>query len=1059
MIFRYLNKDLESYSKDKNKILSDLPKFQKLMEDIIENLLLEENEEKNFLEFCELKMIEEIIEITQFQENSINLIIIKIFLILIPSLKNNKIMFYLFSNNYMNQIISNISYNKEDNDIDYLSFYINLLKTLVNKLDISSFALFFNSSHNKFPLLDEIIIFLTFDKDDMIKNTSRNIFLSLLKMNHIPFIEYICDLPTITLFLLFAQHLKEQIKYFCDKESNNLNKININNYTYKINEIEERKEIIRDDICFIQDILSLNIPKINYLLINSIFYIPVSYLFNNILTRQNASISFYILELFLEIKNEAIKNIIIFILYCSHIQIKIIEIVANEVTKDIMRLLKLNKYVFHSNMCNIKSKIDFNPKLLVFDDYIILNYSKKFLKSLRYVRDSDNTYKELKDISSILNCNENDENDINIAIKLLNKKVDRINFVIKQIENYHGFISKATGVNCGASNSSANECFLQIIYNNLLAYKDNNILQNIYLQENTFKNECMYYIYDFHLSQYISTVNELFLINQIINDNSISEKLKLNLNLIKNSSEGEKNENDNNIFININSIDDISDAPKIEKSDSISGENEENFDTPPAADAFEVKNNNKINLIDKNIINFSVIQYKNKEAFKNLFGEDNYIQNNYMNYSSSSILSLPSPVNNNINISKFNNNINLIVENKILNYSDMNFDNKFFDKILLNYKSNNELEIANNLVNLLIDGKKILNKLLYKLSIDIIEDLLLNSINFWPIKRKYQTRINEHYKQVLQMINDFFEKNSLDDQLYSNNYFYALFEECFIFNTKNIEKDIKEEIFKKPILLIGQPKEEEGYEQYTSQLNLLKIPDEKYQIIKCLFQKFLSLYDLKYIINNFNDIEIKKLLKYQKFPLYFFDLSEFKIDSKINLTKLQLQLESHNIKLKMENEEYFSDGLMIFYKNYVFFCIPFIENKDNKDIKDKKDDNNNQNNKFETIKGDDNNNNINDDLYIIKQRAILRNIEIIYNSKEDNNKKNNNNKEQEDKERMIILNLDNKYKIKLLFEDIYQTAKYLEIIKHSKKKAIEMEYNSLKIYINKLLKDYSTINN
>ena len=115
---------------------------------------------------------------------------------------------------------------------------------------------------------------------------------------------------------------------------------------------------------------------------------------------------------------------------------------------------------------------------------------------------------------------------------------------------------------------------------------------------------------------------------------------------------------------------------------------------------------------------------------------------------------------------------------------------------------------------------------------------------------------------------------------------------------------------------------------------------------------------------------------------------------------------------------------------------------------------------METIKGDDNNNNINDDLYIIKQRAILRNIEIIYNSKEDNNnKKNNNNKEQEDKERMIILNLDNKYKIKLLFEDIYQTAKYLEIIKHSKKKAIEMEYNSLKIYINKLLKDYSTINN
>ncbi len=66
---------------------------QKLMEDIIEFLLSNQSEDENFSEFFKNKMIEKIIAISQFKEASINLIIIKNFAILIPSLKNNKIMF------------------------------------------------------------------------------------------------------------------------------------------------------------------------------------------------------------------------------------------------------------------------------------------------------------------------------------------------------------------------------------------------------------------------------------------------------------------------------------------------------------------------------------------------------------------------------------------------------------------------------------------------------------------------------------------------------------------------------------------------------------------------------------------------------------------------------------------------------------------------------------------------------------------------------------------------------------------------------------------------------
>ena len=73
-----------------------MPKFQKLLENIVESLLSKENEEENFLVFCENKMMERIIDITNFKEKKINLIIIKNFAILIPNLKSDKIVYYLF---------------------------------------------------------------------------------------------------------------------------------------------------------------------------------------------------------------------------------------------------------------------------------------------------------------------------------------------------------------------------------------------------------------------------------------------------------------------------------------------------------------------------------------------------------------------------------------------------------------------------------------------------------------------------------------------------------------------------------------------------------------------------------------------------------------------------------------------------------------------------------------------------------------------------------------------------------------------------------------------------
>ena len=923
--------------------------------------------------FCENNIIERIIDVTNYKEKKINLIVIKCFSLLIPNIKNQKISYYLFSKNYMNQIICNISYNNTDDDIDYLSFYINFLKTLANKIDLDSFHLFFNRNYHRFPLLDEIIVFLTYDKDIMVKNTSRNIFLTLLKLNYKPFIEYICDLPSITLFLLFSENLKNQFIYFCKIKENmknnntiimsNNNKGDIKNNNL-FNELEEQKEVLEDDISFIQDILSINIPKINYLLTNVIFYIFLKYLFNNILLRQNAEISFYVITLFLNIiKSQAIKNIIIFILYYSKIQINIIEIVANEEILDVYRLLDLNKCVFKS---------DFKDKL-IFDDYIILNYSSRFLYSLKHIKETDNIYPELIDISRKLN-NINDienesENEIKTAIKLLNKNIKRINLVLKQIEEYHNFVSKATGINIGVSINSASHSFLQIIYNNFS--------ENLCMQENIFKNECIYYLNNFHLSQYLCTVNEIFLLSLIIKDNDISRCLKFNINLMNEISFAK---DDDVIISNIDNI-----------------HINQNFDTPPPA-SFQF---NSIN-------NYSKIYENKNKIYKNLFGIETNDKNNDIYLTS--FLSLPNIINNRTDISSNDDSINLIVNNKIISYKEMDLNNRFFDEILSDNKSSNELSIMDKLINLLIDEKKTLNKIIYKLCIDIIYDLLKNGNNICQINEDKKTKIDERYKQILQIINDLLEKSTLEEQIENDKYFYEFFQDCFILNAMEISF-IKKNYLNTMVYIIN----EENLKEYNDNigLDLMRIPNEKYQMLKCLFQKFISLYDLKI------KLEYKEnqnfALKYQKFPLNFFDISEYNNEFDEN-SRNKLNTESYKLKYKTEKDLSFKNGLLLFYKNVLLIF---------------------------TNKNDNENNIINiNDTYVIDQVIPLRKIKS---------------EEKEfDKSKYLILNIMNNLnmiKIILSLENNTDLNKINNIILNETKKSIDMEYSSLKSYFKKILED------
>jgi protein CLEC16A len=108
---------------------------------------------------------------------NISLQIIKSFSVLIINTSNTTTLYYLFSNNFINQIISN-DYEKYDDE--FLSYYVNFLKSLSLKLDTNTIQFFFRPQHNSFPLI-QAALKLYNHSDNMIKNTVRNIVLTLLK--------------------------------------------------------------------------------------------------------------------------------------------------------------------------------------------------------------------------------------------------------------------------------------------------------------------------------------------------------------------------------------------------------------------------------------------------------------------------------------------------------------------------------------------------------------------------------------------------------------------------------------------------------------------------------------------------------------------------------------------------------------------------------------------------------------------------------------------------------------------------------------------------------------
>ena len=715
-----------------NKNISEFEnQLDSIFESLSDILLVDKKDsyQKNIEEinyFCEKKVIKNIIILSNYKQKEINLKIIKYISIFISNspVNNDKNKFnffnYICENKYLNKLIINLNYNFDEKDEDYLSYYINFLKVIANKINRENIKFIFNIQCNIFPLLDQILLLLNND-DIMIRNSARNIFLSFIKLNYSPLIEYLCDIPRIAIFIILMRRIKSNILLMINLKNSDKN--------IYIEKTKEFKEKIIEDLLFMQDILSINIYIINYIIINCFFSIILSNLFMKIVSFSNkknnldikteiSKIMNVLRIIFKNIKNENIKNILCFLVFSKNIYSKINEYLTNKNFQEnknskIENAKLLNLIYFNFNYCYSKMK---------FDEFVISNYSKSFLKSFRYIikysgLNENSIYIEIKEISNLLQLKD-EKDDIQLCIGFLNDKLVNYNnnFIIRMY-NFHSFISEKTGINCGIFHKENNESFLSLFYSNFVNIQKDETLNSNYFQNNLLRTEILCFLENEIKGSNGGNKNIIFniilLFIEIINDNSISNDLKKIMNILKN------NNNQNLLEI----------------------------------------------LIDKGID-------KNKLDLSN---------------SDSNSIKYPDKL-----IEPINQLYSLIINEEKLEYSSLNFDKNFFGKICkTNFLSSNIInensELIINIIDFLFYPKFVLNNNDIILCFRLIESLFNE---FYHKNEKLINYLNSLYLQTLLQIKEILFKNNNDIKNGIFKFSYSYFEKSFYLNQKSLTEII-----------------------------------------------------------------------------------------------------------------------------------------------------------------------------------------------------------------------------------------------------------------------------
>ena len=444
--------------------------------------------------FCFLDFMSEFLKLSSYDLYKIDLQLIKMLSFLLINIKNKPWLYYICSNNLLNKIISK-DYSKYDDE--FLSYYVNFLKSLSLLLDETSITLFYIEKNNSFPLIENILKLYN-HKDSMIRNVVRNTVMNIFRVKNAKIEEYFSKLPSVLYFIKIIN----QIKDICFEIKEEI----INQNTKKISYLFDD---LYDEIIYIDDLLNLKLERINYILINCFFYFFIIPILCGSICDMNKKVSksmalFILIFFFVNMKNEVFKNCLFSLLF------------LDELNQDMEQFLNLEKdlkdfFINNININNEQNQNNINNQIS-FSQFFSEHYTYYFLLTL--IESNNIIYTKYGKIYPQLN--EIMENGKGLSNELIyekkysyDEKVKKLHEIIDKyldkedlinMKNYHEYLSKATGLLIGISNKenfnnkekedliSTNSflCQLKTVFNAINNEKEKKLLVKNKIKQNLF---------------------------------------------------------------------------------------------------------------------------------------------------------------------------------------------------------------------------------------------------------------------------------------------------------------------------------------------------------------------------------------------------------------------------------------------------------------------------------------------------------------------------------------------------------------------------------------------
>ena len=323
-----INKSLLKLINQEKYSNKDIEKIKKRVGEIQGYLIVADKKKmpEYFDAFAEFNILDTFNSLLDKNNSEISFCILEATYFLSTNLKNEALILNMYKTKFktkirgqeMNIIDKIISLSETNQKEEFLTYQINFMKSLTLKIDEKNLFYFFDKDINQFPILTKSFSLYN-HSDPMIRNVVKNILLSIIKIKNDDLLNFLVSFPNNLYYTNLILNLKNYILQLCLIDLNEFNNDKIFGIFHK------KHDELMDITIYLGDLLLLNIPQINFMLINCLLNEIILPLFKVIISRKkemaNTSIALYVFTIILfNIKNKFITNTICYILYEENIQ-------------------------------------------------------------------------------------------------------------------------------------------------------------------------------------------------------------------------------------------------------------------------------------------------------------------------------------------------------------------------------------------------------------------------------------------------------------------------------------------------------------------------------------------------------------------------------------------------------------------------------------------------------------------------------------------------------------------------------------------------------------------